>query len=517
MSNPWRPHLSTLFVRAIREYSDSTAVQHRSRRRTFGELGDRAARLANGLRSAGLVDGSAVAVLLPNDLCYPEVDVALAVGGFVRVALNVRLTGDELSYIVDDCGAGALITTSEYDQVAGELVDRHQLVWIRLGADGEARAQPYEDLISRSSNEIPMIERDHGAPAWISYTSGTTGRPKGVVLSHGSLAQVAFNIMIELGPIRAGKSILLPQPLSHGAGFFVLPYLLAGGTVHIMSGFDPEEAMAIGRREDVNTLKLVPAMLADVVSETDGPSPFDTIIYGAAPIAASQLDQALDRFGPILVQIYGQSEAPVTLTVLHKEDHVHDDGRAASAGRVWRTVDARVVGEDGNDVGTGDLGELVIRGPHLMDGYHGLPNRTAEVLKGGWLWTRDLAKMDASGFVYLQGRMDEMINSGGFNIAPKEVENAVATHPAVDECVAVGRADDRFGELVHVFVTARDGRDIDVESLIDFCREPLGFRRPRSVTVLDKFPRTAYGKVDRSQLAVPEERSVAEDRLDEGG
>lgn len=496
----WPFDLARLIGRSIDEHAKDVAVSFEGREQTYGELGDRARRLANALRSSGLEGGDRVAVLLSNRLEYPEVDVALAFAGLVRVALNIRLTVDDLDYIFEDAGVRAIVSEELFDEASSELVERHGVQWIRMGpGSAPSGATSYEQLIAETSAPSVFEQRPDSAPAWISYTSGTTGRPKGVVLSHRALVNVAFNLMLEMGPIAPGRSILLPQPLSHGAGYFVVPYLAAGATVHVMRKFDPQHTLELGERHQISTLKCVPTMLVDVL-DTERSLPFETVIYGAAPIAPPQVERALDRWGPVLMQVYGQSEAPVTVTVLHKEDHARPGPQRSSAGRPWRTVDVAVLDPDGRPVPTGELGEVTVRGAHLMDGYLGKPDLTAEILRDGRVWTRDLAVRDEQGYIYLRGRRDEMINSGGYNIAPKEVEDVVVAHPAVKECVALGVPHERWGQAVEVHVLCSPGAAVDAAELEEFCKPRLGFRRPRSVVFVDELPRTAYGKIDRSQI-----------------
>lgn len=497
----WPFDVARLMLRSVQEHRGDVAISFEGRDRTYGEVGDRALRLAHGLRALGLGAGDRVAVLLGNRLEYPEVDVGLAFAGLVRVAVNVRLNAHDLSYILEDCGARALVTEEVYDEVAAELAARHGVHLVRMGdGDAPAGARSYEELLAESRASSSAIEmQPETAPAWISYTSGTTGRPKGVVLSHRSLVNVAFNLMLEVGPIAPGRSILLPQPLSHGAGYFVLPYLGAGARLHIMRKFDPEEALDLGQKHQISTLKCVPTMLVDVL-DLERPIPFETVIYGAAPIAPPQVERALDRWGPVLMQLYGQSEAPVSITVLHKDDHARPGPQRSSAGRPWRTVDVEVLDPSGQPVPDGEMGEVTVRGAHLMDGYLGQPELTAEVLRAGRVWTRDMAVRDEQGYIYLRGRRDEMIISGGYNIAPKEVEDVVVQHPAVKDCVAIGVPHDRWGQTVEVHVLRSRGEAVGADDLIEFCKERLGFRRPRSVVFVDELPRTAYGKIDRSRI-----------------
>jgi acyl-CoA synthetase (AMP-forming)/AMP-acid ligase II len=484
--------------RAVRQWGSSAAVRSDDGSRSFAELDARASAFASGLaRLVGLRPGDRVALLLENRLEYPEIDLALAYGGFVRVALNIRLSERDFAFALEDCGARAIVSEARFDEVVASLVDDHGVSWIRIGPEQpHAAAQPYETLHVSSGGTTSRVDPD--APAWISYTSGTTGPPKGVVLSQTALLQVAANLMLELPPA-PGSGILLPQPLSHGAGYFVLPYLLSGASVRVMRRFDPEHALAIGRRENVTTIKLVPTMLSDLVL-TEGPSPFQTIIYGAAPMSDAQRQAAMERFGPVLAQIYGQSEAPVTITFLSKSDHLAAPQRAAT-GRPWRLTEVEVVDGDGRAVGPDAVGEVIVRGRHLMAGYYQRPDATNEILRDGWVWTRDMARVDDRGYLYLLGRGDEMINSGGFNISPREVEQVIAQHPGVKDCVVVGVPDQRWGERVVAYVVITPGHSLDADQLDHHCRPALGFRRPRSVFFVDGLPRSAYGKLDRAKLA----------------
>ena len=260
------PDVFTLIAKSADRYLKATAVTFGDDRRTYRQLVSRANRLAQGLRGRGLQPGNSVAVVLSNRIEYPEIDLALGLGGFVRVALNTRWTLEDFSLAVDDSASRAIITEGTFDAVATELVSRHEIEWIRLGDDPPPPAVAYEDVIETGSEGSLGARPSPGAIGWISYTAGTTGRSKGVELSNFALTQVAINLAVELGPMNSASSALLPQPLSHGAGYFALPYLIGGGTVHLMAGFDPEYALDVGRRDNVTTLKLVPAMLHDLSS-----------------------------------------------------------------------------------------------------------------------------------------------------------------------------------------------------------------------------------------------------------
>jgi fatty-acyl-CoA synthase len=394
------------------------------------------------------------------------------------------------------------VHSGAFAEDAAALAEELDLVAINLD-DPTFGEQSYAKLIAEMSG-IPVVRSgDDEQAAWISYTSGTTGRPKGVVLSHRSVREVAFNILLELGPLDSGERVVLPQPLSHGAGYFVLPRLIAGGGVHVMHAFDPAEVIWASTQPGVTTLKAVPAMfppLLEAYREQRASFDFDTVIYGAAPMPGPVLEQALERFGPVLVQIYGQSEAPVTLTCLHKEGHAEAGEHRASAGRPWRSIALEVRDPDGVPVPRGQIGEVTVRGPHQMSGYHNLPEATAEVVRDGWIWTKDMGLIDEGGYVHLLGRKDEMINSGGFNISPREVEHVLQDHPAVEECVVIGLPDERWGTAVNAMVRLRGDAQVTTDELLSFARPRLTFRTPKRVLLTDGIPKNAYGKVDRTRV-----------------
>lgn len=491
--------INYLIRRSFQENGARPAVVCDGAMTTYADLSERSQRLANALAGLGLEAGDRVAVLLDNCSEYVEIDLALSLGGYVRVALNARLNTDELRYILEDCVPRVLITSVGYEPLAAEASQGSGITVVQVGGESNGAHGDYESLLSTGSRLIGDVCRSEEATAWISYTSGTTGRPKGVVLSRRTILQVAFNLMLEFGREEMGRSILLTQPMSHASGYFVLPYLMAGGSIHLMGRFDPERVVSLQRKYEIPMIKVVPTMMLDLL-EVSGRPDFETILYGAAPVSAEKLELCLERFGPVLAQVYGQSEAPMTITLLGKSDHVVGSDHLQSAGRPWRNIKLEIVDDVGAPVGNGQIGEVAVDAPHVMDGYFGLPEVTAEVLKDGRLRTKDMAVMDDSGYIYLRGRSDEMILSGGYTVAPKEVEVEVSRYPGVAECVVVPLEDPRWGQVAQAFVNVRQGVEFEREDFDDFCRQRLGFRRPRSVIVVGSIPRTAYGKVDRQAL-----------------
>lgn len=489
--------IAYLLRRAAREFPASPAVEDGRYRLNLRQLLDRGERLANALDALGVPEGASVGILSGNRSEYLEADAAIALGRRVRVALNARLHLEDHRYVAVDAGMTLLFHSAEHAEVAAALRDELGLVTVCFDRDPDA-SHWHDTLIEKASPNVRIRSTDEESAAWITYTSGTTGRPKGVVLSHRAVREVAFNLLLEFGPVVPGEQLVLTQALSHGAGYFVLPYLLRGAGLYVCRSFDPDELWDVSSRDSIRTLKIVPAMLPPLLERSSGSWGYESIIYGASPIPQPVLEAALDRFGPSLVQLYGQSEAPMTISCLHKADHLLEDARL-SAGRPWRTV-AVEVRDAGRTAEPGQIGEIFVRGTHMMTHYHNNPQATAETFVDGWIATKDMARTDERGFIYLQGRSDEMINSGGYNIAPREVEDVLVMHEAVEEAVVLGLPDPRWGEAVTAVVRPNDRHAVTQDALIDFARPRLGVRTPKRVIVRDDIPRTPYGKVDRVKL-----------------
>jgi fatty-acyl-CoA synthase len=464
---------------------------------TLAEAVNRGERFANSLDDLDVSPGGSIGILMENRTEYAQADIGISLGRRVRVALNARLHLDDFRFMVEDASIEALVHSSRFAEEATALAEEFGL--IPISVDENARVgESFSHLVAMGPGRPHVRPGCDEDPAWITYTSGTTGRPKGVVLSHRSIRQVAFNLLLELGPVRPGQKVVLPQPLSHGAGYFLLPYAISGGGIRIMDKFDADEALAIAEREDgVSTLKVVPAMMPMLLEAADRHEfNYETLIYGAAPIPPQVLDASLDRFGAVLVQIYGQSEAPVTLTCLHKEDHLGDGEQRFSAGRPWCSTLLEVRDGEGRPVQPGEIGEVVVSGRHLMSGYHGMEEATDRVFSDGVIHTRDVARLDERGFVYLLGRSDEMINSGGFNISPREVEHVIGDFPEVGEVAVLGIENERWGHIVSAVVRPADGCQVDPGAITELSKPRLGFRTPKLVVVVDEIPKTGNGKVD---------------------
>lgn len=513
--------------RAVVRFGDRTAAISGSETRSFLEIEDRSNRLANALTGVGLAKGARVITLLENSIRCIEADFGLAKAGLVRVSLNPMSNSRDVLYMLDDSGAEAFIYDEKYSAIVAEVMNAvtRPVRWIMVQTSGGVAPSPtrsqahcYEEMLAAAEAAPLVCPCDDEDLYCLFYTSGTTGRPKGVMLSHRAILQVCFNLVMEVGPRSPGEKVLLMQPMSHGAGFFVLPWFIKGGVSVIMPQFDAEEALRLARDLEIETIKLIPTMMQRIlngsseISGKDLPS-LRQIIYGASPMPIEVLRQGINRFGQVFIQIYGQSEAPVTISILPIEDHeIFGKGaaRLASAGAAWPTVQLRIVDADKKEVAAGTPGEVLVRAPQMMSGYWNRTELTEAALVDGWLHTKDLGRMDDKGFLYLLGRLDEMIISGGYNIAPREVEDVLYQHPAIREAAVVGEADAEWGAAVVAYVVLKDA--VAETEIRNFVKTEIGFKRPKRVYRVAELPKNSNGKIQKSalkpELALPWEGAV---------
>ena len=502
------------FKRALQINASGLAVVCGDRRKTWADLGERIPRLAGGLASLGIARGDRVAVLSLNSDRYLEAYLAAAWAGAVIVPLNIRWSPLENEDALRDCRAKLLIVDKAFAAVGGTLaaaIDGLALVY--ADDDGApAGMRHYEDLIAASGPVADAMCKAEDL-AGIFYTGGTTGRSKGVMLSHGNLMANALNALGE-GMFPSTCTYLHAAPMFHlanGAAMYSL--LLSGGTNVVVKAFTPEGVMETIAREKVTEVLLVPTMIQMLVDHpalaSHDMSSLEYIIYGASPISEAVLDRAIAALPATKFrQAYGMTELSPIATLLHWHEHIGEGrakGRHRSGGRATLGCEVRIVDAEDQPVPLGTVGEIVARGDNVMMGYWERPEETERALAGGWMHTGDGGYMDADGFVYVVDRVKDMIISGGENVYSTEVENVVAQHPAVAQCAVVGIPSEEWGEQVHAVVMRKPGASVTAQEIITFCKERIaGYKCPRSVDISDNpLPMSGAGKILKRELRRP--------------
>lgn len=504
--------VGALFERSYRDHAERIALVDGDRLLTYRELGERAHAFARVLQGLGLARGDRVALLCGNRAEFVEADQGLFTGGFVRVALSVRLHPKEVAHILRHSGARAIVVDGEWLEklaaVRGDVPGLEHVIALD-GADGDAL--DFGVLVSSAPAVPPPVTPAADEVAALLYTSGTTGLPKGATLTQANWAAMIRNSLVELPPVDESDVVLHVAPLSHFSGYVGPTYSVRGARHVILRRFDPPEVLAALGDHGITTLPLVPTMLNALLlaaEETPFAAPaLRTIVYGASAIAPDRLARAVRLFGDVFVQVYGLSETPMPLTALSQRDHAFDPGgpppaRLASAGRPSPFVELRIVDPERRELPTGEVGEIVVRGDVVMRGYWDDPAATAEMIDSeGWAATGDLGRRDADGYVTIVDRKKDMIVSGGFNIYPGEIENVISTLVEVAEVAVMGVPDERWGESVKAVVVVRPGRELTAEQVVAVCRESLAsYKQPRSVDFVAELPKTGSGKILRRAL-----------------
>ncbi len=454
-----------------------------------------------------LVPGDRVAIVMRNRPEYLEALFAIWHAGLVAVPVNARLHPDEIAYILEHSGSTVVVTDLEHAEDVSSLVGTVATLRSVIIAPGDQW-----DTFT-SSAPLRIVDRRADDPAWLFYTSGTTGRPKGATLTHRNLMMASLSYFADIDPVSAHDSILHAAPLSHGSGLYGLPHI-ARGAVSVIphsGGVDATEIAALIVRWPGMSFFAAPTMIKRLISDpvirNADLSNLKTIIYGGAPMYLADLEEALAVFGPRLAQIYGQGETPMTITALSKADHDNSEHprwreRLASVGTARTDVEVRVVDEHDSELPLGGIGEIVVRGDVVMPGYWNQPDATAETLRGGWLHTGDVGSFDTDGYLTLRDRSKDLIISGGMNIYPREVEEALLRHGGVRAAAVVGRPDPEWGEAVVAFIVATDGVAAPlVEDLDRTCVDTIArFKRPKEYRFVEALPINNYGKVLKREL-----------------
>ena len=493
-------NLALWLERAGKSDGGRPAIGHGARvHTTYAELAARAARLASTLRDRFHLDsGDRVAIVAKNAPEYVELMFGIWHAGLAALPVNAKLHGRESGFILEHSGARVCFASAGLD---GELAPHAPPSLERLITIGGAE---YRSLFS--ADPIACAELDRDALAWLFYTSGTTGRPKGAMLTHRVLAVAAHAYLSEVDPAEPGDPLLHAAPMSHGSGLYMMPTLARLG-VNVISesaGFEPQEIFELVERWPRTSMFAAPTMVKRLVE-----CPADcrrenlrTIVFGGAPMYVEDIKKALDRFGAHLAQIYGQGESPMTITTLSRQeiagrDHPRWLDRLASAGRPYACVEVKVADGDDRALPVGETGEILCRGDVVMAGYWRDPDASAATLRGGWLHTGDVGAFDEYGYLTLKDRSKDLIISGGSNIYPREIEEVLLKHARVREVSVIGRPDPEWGEVVVAYVVGdAEGGELDALCLQSIAR----FKRPKDYVFIDGLPKNNYGKILKTEL-----------------
>ncbi len=492
---------------------DRPAVIFEGKKYSFSELSERANRLANALLSLGIEKGERVAILQVNCNQYVEAYYAVAKIGAIFVPLNFRAKRDELVHMLNHSESSILFVGQRYLEMVNDMRSELPLIKHYISIDSKQEGMLYyEDMLASVSDEEVFTDIADDDITMLMYTAGTTGLPKGVPLTHNSFT---LYLLENVAPadLEIEETNLLTMPLYHVAGVQAMLAATYGGrSLAMMRQFEVNEWLETVQRERANRAMLVPTMLKRVIDHPDfnkyDLSSLKVITYGAAPMPFEVIKKAIELFpGVNFINAFGQTETASTITTLGPEDHIIEGteeekekklGRLTSSiGRPMPDVEMKIIDEQGNDLPPGEVGEIVALGPRVMSGYWKDAEKTAKTLtKDGWLRTGDMGYTDEEGYFYLAARADDMIIRGGENISPEEVENALYTHPAVEEAAVIGVPDPEWGQQPRAIVVLKEGEAATADELIEYCRERMSsFKRPRSVVFVDELPRTSTGKV----------------------
>ena len=500
-------NLANWLERAARLHPDAPALlQGTSVVADYAEFYRRSRAIAGAFRSQyGIAAGDRVAIFMHNATEYLEALYATLLLGAVVVPINVKLHPREAAWIVQDAAAGLIVSSGEERDGLRAQPEAGELPVL------DAAGDDWKALYDASPVERP-VRRGRDDVAWIFYTSGTTGRPKGVMQTHGNLQATSLAYLSDVDAAKSTDCALYAAPMSHGAGSynFVFTLRAARHVVPPSGGFDPAEIQDLAPKLRDVCMFAAPTMVRRMVSHArrtgfagDG---LKTVVYGGGPMYVADILEAVDVLGPRLVQIYGQAESPMTITALSRErvsDRTHPRWRErlGSVGAPHACVEVMIADADGNELPRGETGEVLVSGATVMAGYWRNDRATADAIRDGWLWTGDLGSMDEDGFVTLRDRSKDMIISGGSNIYPREVEEVLLTHPSVAQVSVVGRPDREWGEVVIAFVVPEPGHPQDSGALDRHCIANIArFKRPKQYVYLGDLPKNAYGKVLKTEL-----------------
>ncbi len=491
---------------------DQPALVHGASTITYREFAARALNIGGNLLSLGLERGDRVAFCLANSPHILEVIFGCFAAGLVVVPINARLHPREIAWIVGNSGAKVLVHGLEYQEGIVALPREFANLEHRVCMADAPGALNFARLLQSGSGLTAGVNAETGEPCWLFYTSGTTGKPKGAIWTHRTINAVIMNYLADVHGIQPGDVVAHAAPLSHGSGIVALPAVARAATNAILDtpSFEPKalftmiESMKVSHIAFLAPTQII-KMLEDYVPGAFDLSSLKAICYGGAPIYVEHLRNAMQAFGPVFAQIYGQGEAPITISGMNAAEHARllaaNDPRIGSAGTIRTDVEVRCVDADDRPLPPGETGEIVVRGQVVMQGYWNNPEATAETLRGGWLHTGDIGMLDRDGYLFLLDRAKDMIISGGNNVYPREVEEVIVQHPAVATVVVFGIPHPYWGEAVHALVVLEPGARATSEEIVSYCGQNLaGYKKPKSVEFTDALPVSGYGKVMRREI-----------------
>ena len=450
----------------------------------------------------GLNAGDRVAIAMKNCPEFLEIMFAAWHAGLSIAPMNAKLHPREFAYILENSGARVCFVTDDLETAITDAATGVAVIC--------TGSQSYDDLFTDTAAPVANVAPDD--LAWLFYTSGTTGRPKGAMLTHRNLMAMTLSYFADVDSVVAGDCIIHAAPMSHGSGLYILPHIAKGACNVIpgSGGFNPEEIFAMLPDNPGATFFFAPTMVTRLINAPGmadaDTSNLKTIVYGGGPMYAEDSLRAMEALGPKLVQIYGQGESPMTITCLSRADHMNRDhprymDRLASVGAAHSVVEVKTIDEHDRDVAPGEIGEIIVRGDAVMAGYWRNDAASAETLRGGWLHTGDMGAFDEDGFLTLKDRSKDVIISGGTNIYPREVEEVLMRHENVLEASVVGRPHEDWGEEIVAFVVVRPGAKLRESELDALCLDNIArFKRPREYRFVDELPKNNYGKILKTEL-----------------